>query len=242
MDGLRLLVIRGVPSPWTQAAKGIFKVKGLAHQLVQRGEDDPPALLREWTGQDSFPVVAYEAEPTRSGWAEILLLAERLAPSPSLIPSDPTERVLFFGLCHEIAGEMGLAWCRRIMGIDAGLKSDPPNPASGYLGPKYGYNEDSAARAPGRIVDILTVLRDQLLGQQDAGNRYLMGELSALDIYWATFCTLLSPPPPEVCPIPDYLVDMFTATEPEVVSLLAGPLLGHRDFIYDEHLGLPVEM
>jgi hypothetical protein len=54
--------------------------------------------------------------------------------------------------------------------------------------------------------------------------------------------SLIPSDPVEVCPIPDYLLSMFNATEPEVVSLLEGPLLNHRDFIYSEYLGFPVEM
>ena len=51
-------------------------------------------------GQRSGPVAVYENERPRSGWAEILLLAERLAAEPSLIPTDPFERALVFGLAH----------------------------------------------------------------------------------------------------------------------------------------------
>ena len=28
-DGLRLVLVRGLPSPWSQAAKTIFEIKGL---------------------------------------------------------------------------------------------------------------------------------------------------------------------------------------------------------------------
>jgi hypothetical protein len=55
----------------------------------------------------------YNNERPRAGWAEILLLSERLAPNPSLLPKDAVDRALVFGLAHEICGEQGLAWSRR---------------------------------------------------------------------------------------------------------------------------------
>src|SRR5258706_1137743 len=83
-SGLRIAMVRGVPSPWGQAAKGIFEIKGMPFVRAYREAADADGLLREWTGQESFPVVAYESERPRTGWAEILLLAERLSPTPVL--------------------------------------------------------------------------------------------------------------------------------------------------------------
>src|ERR1051325_8294529 len=105
-SGLRVAFVRGVPSPWGQAAKGILEIKGIPFVRAYQEAEDPPTLLRDWTGQESFPVVAYERERPRTGWAEILFLAERLAPTPALIPADPEQRTLLFGLAHEICGEM----------------------------------------------------------------------------------------------------------------------------------------
>ena len=241
IGGLRPVVLGGVPSPWTQAAKAILHVKGLPHTLVQRTEDDPPDALESWTGQASFPAAMYEDEPPRCDWAEILLLAERLAPKPALIPDDPEQRALLFGLSHEIAGEMGLGWCRRLELIDAGRASDPPNPMSAYLGAKYGGYPESIAQATGRVHEVLRMLDERLRTQRAAGNDYLMGpELCALDIYWATFCNLLAPLPPERMNLADAMRPMFTSSDPVVAAILAEGLLEHRDFIYQEHLVLPV--
>src|SRR5262245_1303560 len=99
MPGLRIVLLRnGRPSPWGQAARSLFELKGIGFQRVARLDSDPPGFLEEWTGQSSFPTVAYDDERPRSGWAEILLLAERLAPKPALIPADARERALLFGL------------------------------------------------------------------------------------------------------------------------------------------------
>jgi glutathione S-transferase len=85
--GLRLACLRGVPSPWTEAAKGVFHVKGLACQYAAQAKDEPDGALAAWAGNVGIPVVAYDGEKLRTGWAEILLLAERLKPEPALIPS-----------------------------------------------------------------------------------------------------------------------------------------------------------
>jgi len=243
LPGLRLLVLRGLPSPWTQAAKGIFHVEQLDPVLAHRTDADPPGILEDWTGQSSFPVAAYENERPRSGWAEILLLAERLAPKPALLPSDPAQRAYAMGLAHEIAGEMGLGWCRRLMVISAGLARDPDDRISKYLGGKYGYTPEAGSAALSRVVDVLTVLGDQLERQREAGRQYLVGDsLSAVDLYWATFCNLLSPLSPEQLPLPDAIRPMFTADEPAILERLDRGLREHRDFIYTEHLPLPVEL
>jgi glutathione S-transferase len=241
--GLRLLVLRRVPSPWSQAAKAVFRVKGLEHALVERAKDDEEGALEDWTGQDAYPAAMYESERPRSGWAEILLLAERLAPDPPLIPRDEAERALCFGLCHELAGEMGLAWCRRLAMVAPGMQTDPPNPFSVWMGGKYGYTPETAAVAQERVVEVLSFLRDRLLAQRAAGSRFLIGDsLCALDLYWATFCNIVSPLPPELLPMPEAMRPMFAASEPEVLALVDGPLLEHRDFIYREYLELPVQL
>ncbi len=241
--GLRLVLLQALPSPWSQAAKGILEIKKIPYTRVTRTRDDPPDALEDWTGQASFPAAMLDDERPRSGWAEILLLAERLEPSPPLIPADPAERARCFGLAHEICGEMGLGWCGRLMAIDAGLAANPQNPISKLLGDKYGYRPAAAAAAPGRVVDVLRLLSRLLAEQRAAGRSYLLGaDLSAVDVYWATFCNLLSPLPPDLCRIPDALRPMFTAKEPEVVAALDPILLEHRDLVYERHLTLPVEL
>src|SRR6187549_610824 len=85
--GLRMVVVGGVPSPWGEAAKGILHIKRIDWTAVRLVYDSEP--LRAWAGQRSGPVAIYDDERPRAGWAEILLLAERLAPAPALLPKDP---------------------------------------------------------------------------------------------------------------------------------------------------------
>src|SRR5213596_1526364 len=71
-SGLRMVVVGKVPSPWGEAAKGLFRIKGLDFVAVRLAYDD--AALKKWAGQLSAPVVFHGGEPPRAGWAEILML------------------------------------------------------------------------------------------------------------------------------------------------------------------------
>jgi len=105
LPGLRLVLTAGVPGPWGEAAKGIFHAKGIPYVRVRQDAGRENDALYEWTGQRNAPIAMYENEPARSGWVEILYLAERIAPQPSLIPADPDMRVRMFGLANELLGE-----------------------------------------------------------------------------------------------------------------------------------------
>ena len=52
-SGIRLVVLAAVPSPWGEAAKGIFWVKGLDVSLVRLGSGDE-AVLHDVLG-DGIP-------------------------------------------------------------------------------------------------------------------------------------------------------------------------------------------
>src|SRR3954469_14577147 len=143
--GLRMVVVGHVPSPWGESAKSIFHVKGLDFAAVRLVYDND--ALARWAGQRSGPVVVYGNEPPRSGWAEILMLAERLAPSPPLLSLEPNARGLAIGLANDFCGERGLGWSRRLQLSHAGLARNGgfSERVAGYLGKKYGYHPDDAA-------------------------------------------------------------------------------------------------
>jgi glutathione S-transferase len=247
MTGLRLILgAYPVPGPWREACKAIFYVKKISYvPVTAAGKDGTERELIEWTAQASAPVAIYNDERPRSTWPEQLFLAERLAPEPRLIPADTNDRVLMFGYANEICGETGFGWSKRLRMADATL-NDPAAPEAGkrtwmHLGKKYGYSAEAAAGAKNRMVGILNMLHERLQSQRAKGSRYFIGnQLSALDIYWATFAALLKPLPPEQCPMGTAFRAFYSETDGEILAALSEPLLAHRDFIYREHLELPI--
>ena len=244
MSGLRL-VLTAIPGPpWTEAAKAVFHVKRIPYVPVAQQPMVTNDALRAWTGHENAPIAVYENEKARAGWAEILFLAERLVPEPRLIPPAPEDRILMFGLAHEICGEDGLGWNRRhVMVSDAYERQHGVSKDIGdYLAVRYGYGAAAAKRAPARVAEILRSLAKQLRAQRERGRRFLVGDsLSALDLYWATFAVLLQPLPPAECPMPDFLRTSYTVGDGPIKDALDPALLEHRDRIYREHLALPID-
>jgi glutathione S-transferase len=240
--GLRLVCLRGVPTPWTEAARGIFRVKGLDCRYAARGRDEPRDALVQWAGDSSVPVVAYEREKLRTGWAEILLLAERLSPEPALLPADPERRAEAFGVAHEISGEMGFGWCVRLLMIQRSLGHGAgpafPAEAAAMLGAKYGLVPDSVRVARARVLAVLGMLDARLARQP-----FLVGdELSAVDIYWATFANLLTPLPEHELPAAPLIRAVYSGSDAELVDAVTERLRGHQRNVYERYLELPVPL
>jgi glutathione S-transferase len=241
--GLRMVVVGGVPSPWGEAAKGILHIKGLAWVAVRLAYDSEP--LREWAGQRSGPVLVYENERPRNGWAEILLLSERLAPTPSLLPADPAERALVFGLAHEICGEAGLGWSRRLQLVHSGLQNAGgfPERVSKYLGKKYGYSPEAGVTASARVAELAAMLVARLKAQCQAGSRYYVGNsLTAVDVYSATFAAMFDPLPPEQCEMDAATRAAFVTRDAALEAALDPVLFEHRDMMYAQFLELPLSL
>lgn len=247
MKGLRLVLAHGLPGPpWTEAAKAVFEVKKIPFVRVGQTPGQTDEALRAWTGHVNAPIAVYDDERARAGWAEILLLAERIAPSPRLVPEDAAERAHLLGLCHELMGEGGLGWTRRLLMLrDIRHAQDGGGILAGFeklRATAYGYSDEAAAAAPARIAAILRLLSERLAAQRARGSRYLFGDaLSALDLYWATMAVLLDPMPPDRCAMPDWLRACYATRYPGVHDALDPALLAHRDFVYREHLTLPIE-
>jgi glutathione S-transferase len=247
-DGLRLVLTAGVPGPWGEAAKGLFYVKKIPYMAVAQQGGAVNQELRDWTGFDNAPQAIYRDERPRIGWSEIVLLAERLEPSPPLVPDDPRERVQMFGLMNEIAGEMGFAWCRRLQLFEPILSQPAKDlPAHVYeplarMAAKYGYSDAQARIAADRVSQIFGLLSQTLLEQRDRGLDYLVGaRLSAADIYWATFAAMLSPLPEQQCPMGEFMRAQYTLTDSALLAAADPILLEHRDRIYRDHLKLPLD-
>lgn len=231
LPGLRLVLTTGVPGPWGESAKSILAIKKLSYTPVRQTAMTVDPDLVAWTRQTNAPTAMYEDERPRSGWAEILFLAERLAPAPALIPADPKSRTWMLGLCHEICGEQGLGWSRRLQ-----LLSGTPAEEPDTLPWKYGAAESTvSAAAHSRVSDILVLLASQL---NDSPGNYLMGaELCAVDVYWACFSNLIQPLPPEQSPMPEYVRGPYGSWDGGCPS----SLIELRDRVFEEHIGLPQE-
>jgi glutathione S-transferase len=245
-DGLRIILPPGRPNPWGEALKSFCHIKKFPYTRVAKGQGHD-AALQAWTSQSSAPVAVWNDERPRSTWIEQVFLVERLAPQPTLIPADIDERALMFGYCNEICGENGFAWFRRIMIVDPTLSNPQADPAArdfaAYMGGKYGYSKAAAQGAPQRVAHILQLLDSRLDQQQAKGSKFFIGtQLSALDVYWATFAAMIKPLPAEQCPIPDALRASLTNTDPTVAAAATSRLMAHRDFIYREYLQLPMEL
>ena len=243
-SGLRLVLTTGVPGPWGEAAKGVFHAKGITFaRVAQTGGQENPGLLA-WTGVENAPQAVLDDRPAVTGWAEILFLAEAMKPDPSLIPGDPADRALMFGLSHELLGQHGLCWSRRLMMLHPLMQLPEDNPVRAIgarLAGKYGYAPAVAEAAPARVADILRMLSEQLARQRERGRPGLVGDaISAADIHWAATAALVSPLPDEVCAMHPMMRGQYGAPHPLIDAALDPALLAHRDQIYRECMEYPV--
>ena len=240
-----LLVAAGsLPSPWSEAAKGIFHVKGLPMPVV--GYPRVDEALRTWTGAVNVPVLLNGDEPPRTGWAEILSFAERMGGEVSLIPADTEARIRHHGLAHELAGENGFGWCSRLVMTEGSLVSQGaasfPLPVAQRLAGKYSHAPERIAPALARLREILRLFDAELARSRAAGHRYLMGaHVTALDIFLGTFLTFALPLAeadcpqmlPRVRPALAYLAEQIGADVPPA-------LIEHRAHMFESHLPLPI--
>lgn len=245
-DGLRLVLTSGVPGPWGEAAKAIFHVKGIDAPRIAQFAGQANEELVAWTGESNAPQAIWADEPARTGWREIIQLAEHLAPEPSLVPEDAEARALMFDLLDELAGENGFGWTRRQMLFVPmmELPEDHPGHQSVMgMARRYGYSAEAAKGAPARAAEILRRLGRQWAQQRDAGRAFLIGDrLSALDLYWAAFAALIEPLPHDLCPMPAGLRQGYGQRHPVMDEALDPALLEHRAQIYEKWLELPIDL
>jgi glutathione S-transferase len=246
--GLRLVLSLGVPGPWGEGAKGLLTAKGLEFECVVQDPGGPNPELRAWTGEINAPQLLWNDEPALDRWCDLIFLAERLAPEPSLLPADAADRALMLGLCHELCGEHGFGWSRRLMLFSPimSLPVEPPNAVREMVAPmalRYGWTPEATEAAPARAAEILALFGRQLAEQRAAGRSYLVGDaLSAVDIYWAAFAALVEPLSQDLCAMPGHLRTGYAQRHPLIDAVLDPALLEHRDFVYEQHLELPLDL
>lgn len=244
--GVRIVVSGLVPSPWSEATKGLFALAGVPVLAVRRMRD--AGEINAWTGVDNVPVVFHDVEPARTGWAAITTLAARLAGGRGLLPDDVVSRAETMGLLHEIAGEEGIGWNGRIEMIEASLNSGGthgfPLPVAQYLASRYGHSKEAVTRARARIPQQLRALHERLLAQRALGHAYLGGvQPSALDVYCATFLTPLSEITETDCPtLMPALRHAFLAAYEAFGALVPADLRTHRALMFERHLAYPIAL
>ncbi len=226
---------------------GVLDLKGVDY-LAVRFRPAAEAVLA-WTGSWNAPVAVCDDEPPRTGWAEILALAERVGGAPSLVPTDDDARVRLFGLTHELLGERGLGWSVRLLLVHASLTTEGregwPLEVGQHLAPRYGYAPERAraladdARARARRV---LALFGRVAGDARArGHAYLLGSTpTALDVYAAVTINVVAPPPEALCPMPVPVRHAFETLDPAVRDALPDSLRAHRDLMYERHLACPM--
>jgi glutathione S-transferase/glutaredoxin len=243
--GLRVAPVRaGLPSPWSEFVRACLHVKRIPYSLVDaRDADRGLASIKSLTGQESLPVVFWNDERPRSNWLEQLMLAERIAPQPRLLPDDPLERAKVVGLVAVLCSETGFGWHRRVMMI-ARLLTEPTFGArergiGQYLSKKYRHHTDSLEESTRHCEAIVATFA----GLQVADHNYLSGSsLTALDLAWAAFAALIQPLPEHSCRMTPLWRDLYTWM-PSVTSRSAVEgLLSFRERIYRDWLPLPVDL
>ncbi|MAT92845.1 MAG: hypothetical protein CME59_09605 [Halioglobus sp.] len=240
--GLRLVLTAGVPGPWGESAKSIFAYKGIPFTPVFQEGGGENADLQAWTGQNSAPVAVYEDLPPVCHWLDLLMLAERLAPAPALLPEDAGERAQVLGLSALVAGVDGFAWNRRLQMLAPMMALDEPPQMIARMAHKYGWSEQALARAPQQMAAISAELDARLAAQQAQGRDYLVGEeVSAADFYWANFAGMIKPLGPGDNPMPDYMRATYESADAATAALLTPRLEAHRDRMYQRHIALPLD-
>ena len=223
------------------SARAIFDHHGVAYTAVEQTGAGANEDLRDWTRHRNAPVAVFNDEPPRTGWLDILNLAERLGAGPSLIPTERDTRMAMIGHINELIGEHGLIWQMRLLmlglgGPERAAKEAARNP----MYADYGYTETARDEAPARIAGILDRFTRHAAGQQKRGSPYLFGDrLSAADLYWAYFSLIFATLPDALCPMPEPLRKSYDYSS-AAIGGCAELLINQRDFIFEQHLELPM--
>lgn len=240
--GLRMFLVAGTPSPWGQAAKAMVEYKGIQCSYGAWVPGEPNDELSAWSGSNSGPIVAFDNEKPIDKWNDILFLIERITPSPSLIPEDAQDRAKMFGLSHEICGELGLGWNRRLAMFAPIIESGQAPEGISRMGGKYQYNREDAALASKRVAATMNLLTKQLSAQQARGSEYFVGEkITALDFYWCAFSNLIEIMSWEKIPLAEDWRGLFVHEDEVVHGAHSDLLKAHRDRIFMAHFENPMQ-
>ncbi|MFP6834893.1 MAG: glutathione binding-like protein [Pseudomonadales bacterium] len=238
---MRLVLTQGVPGPWSESAKALFDIKGIAYEPVAQIGGGPNEELVGWIRHRNAPIALLDEEPPRSSWLEILFLAERLAPEPRLLPKDIDQRMLVIGLASEICSPGGFCWQARLLMMSGQAERAAEHPEKFPMLKDYQYSPEAVAAALDILQPQLARLAAQLQAQAQRGSSWLVGDSpTAVDIYWVFFSQLLRPFPDEICPMPGFLRKSYEMLEPLLDTPPAEILFEHRDRVLHSHIRLPL--
>jgi glutathione S-transferase len=243
MKGLRLVLTQAAFGPWGQAVKKMLEYKGVSYIPVAQLAGGANEELVKWTGTRNAPTIVYNDEPPLSRWFDQIPFVEKLKPTPPLLPIDSASRIEVFGIIHEIAGEWGIGWCRRLMmfnDIDTTTKKSGEKLAANLstMMNQYGYATQNAESAPARVADIIKTLAQRLKAQRAKGSRFFVGsQLSAADIYWAAFSYMIELLPDEIAPMPEEMRKLRECRDPTILAAKDPILIEHRNEMFTKYLG-----
>jgi glutathione S-transferase len=240
-QGTRIVVTALVPSPWSEATKGLLRIAGLPALVVRRGTDKE--AIDAWTGTDNVPVLLHDKEPVRTNWAAIVAFVDRMAPERHVLPADIAARADVMGTLDVIAGERGIGWNARLAMIEAGLTSGGtagfPPPVAKFLAKRYGHSAHAVELARAAMPRQFAFVAEKLEGDYFGGDAP-----NALDVYCATFLTPIAAPISEAeCPalIPP-LRAAFASAHAAFGSMIPRTLLAHRERMFERHLPRPIQL
>ena len=243
LSGLRLVLVKGLPSPWGLAAKAMMEYKGLKFVCAPQIAGGPNEELVAWSGTNSAPVLAWNDEKPINRWDDILHLIERIAPDKPLLPEDRTLRAQALGFSQELCGELGLGWNIRLGMFSAMIDFWKTSEGIETQAKKYGYRPEDTALADQRVRATLSLFSEQLRTQKSRGSAFLVGEqLTAVDFYWAAFCNLASILDEELAPIQAEARPLLEGVKAKFADDLEPELIRHRDEILGRYYRLPLEM
>jgi hypothetical protein len=111
-----------------------------------------------------------------------------------------------------------------------------------FITAAYGSGDADVEGLRRRVRELLDMFASVLRRQLDAGKHYFLGELTALDVYWAGFAALIEPLPHELCPMLPMFRSLYTLHDEELRARVDPILMEHRERMYRDHLQLPIQV
>ena len=239
-SGLRLALTANMPAPYSMSARAILDVKQVPYIPVRQVGGGSNKDLVAWTGHRNAPVAMLDDEAPRTGWLDILNLAERIGQGPSLMPATQAHRMQLIAWTHELIGEGGWVWHMRLLML--GLGGEQRAQAAAQKNPMYtdyGYSEVEHGKAKDSATAIMQGFAGFAL-EQLKKSPYLIGDkLSALDIYWLYFSQIMQTLPDETCPMPGMLRASYDGAS-EACGYVVPELIEQRNWILAHHPQLPL--